>query len=220
MSKNKIYITDDHTILRDGLKAILANKPGYEVIGESGNGEDTLREIKELKPDVILLDISLPTMSGVEVCRRIKKDYPKIKIIILSRHDNEIYIKQLLKLGISGYVLKENAVNDLYRAIDAAVKGNIFLSPRINRNIILEYVTNKNKQDNFDVNKMADILTNQEKTILKLIAEGKTHKEIAKLLFISIMTIKKHRANIIKKLNIHNTAGLVIFAIKNGLKEI
>ena len=220
MSKNKIYITDDHTILRDGLKAILANKPGYEVIGESGNGEDTLREIKELKPDVILLDISLPTMSGVEVCRRIKKDYPKIKIVILSRHDNEIYIKQLLKLGISGYVLKENAVNDLYRAIDAAVKGNIFLSPRINRNIVLEYVTNKNKQDNFNVNKMADILTNQEKTVLKLIAEGKTHKEIAKLLFISIMTIKKHRANIIKKLNIHNTAGLVIFAIKNGLKEI
>ncbi len=220
MNKTKIYLTDDHAILRDGLKSILNNIPKYEVIGESADGETTLKEINKLHPDILILDISLPTISGVEVCRQVRKYYPDVKIIILTRHDNEVYIEQLLKFGIAGYVLKENAANDLTRAIEAAEKGNLFLSPEITGRIVTGYKKAKDKNEDSAGTTTLKSLTNQETSILKLIAEGNSSKEIASLLCISPATAKKHRTNIMKKLDIHNVADLIVYAIKTGIKEI
>lgn len=220
MNKTKIFLTDDHAILRDGLKSILTIVPDYEVIGESSDGETTLKELGKLCPDILILDISLPTISGVEVCRRVRKDFPEIKIIILTRHDNEIYIKQLLKLGISGYVLKNNAATDLKRAIEASKKGHLFLSPEITTHIVIGYKQKKNNNNSSSEISILKNLTNQEETVLKLITEGKANNDIAKLLFISPATVKKHRRNIMKKLDIHNVVDLLIYAIKSGIREI
>ena len=219
MNKTKIYLTDDHAILRDGLKSILNNIPKYEIIGESADGETTLKEIDKLHPDILILDISLPTISGIEVCRQVRKYYPDIKIIILTRHDNEVYIEQLLKFGITGYVLKENAAADLTRAIEAAEKGNLFLSPEITARVVAGYKKSKDNKDSSGTTKLKT-LTNQETSVLKLIAEGNSGKEIADLLCISPATAKKHRTNIMKKLDIHNVADLIVYAIKTGIKEI
>ncbi len=216
MESVRIYITDDHAILRDGLRLILGNVDGFEVIGESRDGEQALREIPTLKPDVAILDISLPGLSGIETCRMIRKSAPDVHVVILSRHDNEVYVEQLLSLGVSGYVLKENASADLANAIHAAIEGDVYLSPKLVGNIVRQFDREKHPAS---ANRL-DALTHMEKSVVKLIAEGKSSKEIGKLLCVEALTVKKHRSNIMKKLGIHNTADLVVFAIKNGLKEI
>ena len=215
-----IFIADDHSILRDGLKLILSAEPNFEVVGESGDGRETVDLVEKLKPEILILDISLPSMSGIEVTRHLRKYAPDTGIIILSRHDNEEYVTQLLKFGIRGYILKEDAGDDMIRAIEEVIKGNMFLSPRIATSLVTDYMSVKKEKDADEKRTPFGILTSREREILKLIAEGNKSAEIGKTLRISAQTVKTHRANIMKKLDIHKTADLVHYAIKHGFVEI
>jgi len=215
-----LFLADDHTIFREGLKLIIEDVPHYRVIGEAGDGKEALDSMEKLRPDVAILDISMPAMSGIEVVRYLRKYVPDIKIIILSRHDNEEYVKELLKSGVNGYVLKDDAGEDLLRAIDAVMKNTVFLSPGVATKIVSDYVTlEKNFQDESD-NSLFKLLTGREREILKLIAEGMSGSEIADFLRISPRTVKVHRTNIMKKLNVHKSSELVIYAVKNNIIEI
>ncbi|MCE9598946.1 MAG: response regulator transcription factor [Spirochaetia bacterium] len=215
MKPLRIYLADDHAILREGVRMILSQAPNCEVIGESGDGQTAMEQIENLKPDLAVLDISLPSMSGVEISRRLRKFHPDMKILILSRHDNPEYVDELLKQGIHAYVLKEDAGSDLLKAVEVIRKGETYLSPRITTQLMtgLEGKRQSKTMDPFK------LLSNREREILKLIAEGKSNEKIGQSLWISAKTVKVHRANIMKKLDVHKVADLVKYAIKTGLVE-
>jgi DNA-binding NarL/FixJ family response regulator len=216
----KIFLVDDHAILRDGLKYILSAIPEFEVVGEAGDGREAISRIERLRPDIVVLDISLPSMSGVEVARQLGKFVPDTKIIILSRHDNEEYVQELLAIGVSGYILKEGAGDDLIKAINEVIQGNIYLSPRITKKVISDFMLSRTRVAGGAPGDPMPLLSNREKEILKLIAEGKTGDEIASILRIAANTVKVHRMNIMQKLEVHNTVDLVKYAIRKGLIEI
>jgi DNA-binding NarL/FixJ family response regulator len=193
---------------------ILKTQASFEIIGESGDGVNALEEIENLKPDLAILDISMPGMTGIEICRNILKKDKRIRIIILSRHDNEEYVKKALKYGVHGYVLKDDAGDDLLKAVDSVLIGKSYLSPRIsNRLVDTQDLTRRESEVNLTV------LTNREREIVKLVAEGNSNEKIAKILHISPSTAKGHRANVMKKLNLHKAADLVKYAIKEGILE-
>jgi DNA-binding NarL/FixJ family response regulator len=230
--KVTVYLVDDHVILREGLKLILNSLPYLEIIGEESDGAKAYQEIDQIKPNLLILDISIPSLSGIEIARKIRRYHPSIKIIILSRHDNEEYIQQMIKYGIHGYVLKDDAGNDLLRAVDAVLKNETYLSPRITNHLVKEIsqkfakLSKKKKNKNtgvepetIEVPNAFSILSNREREILKLIAEGKSNTEVAESLWISPSTAKVHRANIMKKLKIHKVTDLVKYAIKSGIVE-
>ncbi|PKL17442.1 MAG: DNA-binding response regulator [Spirochaetae bacterium HGW-Spirochaetae-5] len=219
-SEVKLFLADDHTIFREGLKLIIEDVPHYNVIGEAGDGKEALDLIEKLKPDMAILDISMPTMSGIDIVRYLKRYSPDIKIIILSRHDNEEYVKELLKTGINGYVLKDDAGDDLLRAIDAVLKNSIYLSPGVAAKVVSDYVQMEKAGSEKGEESQFKLLTGREREVLKLIAEGKSGHEIAECLRISPRTAKVHRANIMKKLDVHKSSELVIYAIKNNMIEI
>jgi len=219
MNKTKIFLADDHAIVREGLRYILGSVTGYEVVGESGDGREALGMIEKLKPDIAIIDISMPGMTGVEIARQVKKYTRTVRIIILSRHDNEEYVNELLKLGVNGYVLKDNAGDDLLRAVAEVSKGNIYLSPRITRKIVTDYLSPNVREAAGRPDSQFTALSTREREILKLIAEGRSNAEIASTLWISDKTVKVHRSNIMKKLGIHKVADLVKYAVKSGLVE-
>lgn len=225
METVKIFLADDHSIVREGLSLILRNEPGFEIVGESGDGKESLEMIEKLAPDIVVLDISMPTMSGIEVARYLRKYAPDVKIIILSRHDNEEYVNQLLEFGISGYILKDDAGEDLIRAMREVLKGNLYLSPRLTTSLVTDFIAMKKNSfaDGKEVESTFSpfkVLSARERQVLKLIAEGKNNNEMGSLLRISPKTVKCHRANIMKKLNIHKVNELVSYAIKNGFVEV
>jgi DNA-binding NarL/FixJ family response regulator len=213
MKDLRVYLVDDHTILREGLRLILSQASGVEIVGEQGDGRIAMEEIDQLKPDLVVLDISLPSLSGVEIARQIRKYHPSMKILVLSRHDNQEYVEQLLKYGVQGYILKEEAGSDLLKALDVIRKGENYLSPRITKHLVTGMERKKSANDPFE------ILTNREREVLKLVAEGKSNEKIAQALWISAKTVKVHRANIMRKLDIHKVADLVKYAIKAGIIE-
>ncbi len=215
----RIFLADDHTILREGLKHILTTLPDCEVVGEAGDGQQALEAIEQLKPDIAVMDISMPVTTGIEVTRKLRRYHPDIKIIVLSRHDNEEYVYQLLKYGIHGYIVKEEAGDDLLRAVEAVLKGETYLSPRIAKKVMSDFRAGGRKDNDAPIAQQFSVLTNREREILKLIAEGMSNEEIAKALWISPRTAKVHRANIMKKLDVHKVADLVKYAIKAGLVE-
>jgi len=219
MKTVNIFLADDHEMFREGLKFIITTNPEYVIVGEAGNGREAFDKIEQLRPDLVILDISMPEMTGIEVARQVRKYYPEIKIIILSRHDNEEYINQVVKYGVHGYTLKENASSDLHKAISEVMKGNLFLSSSIMTKIIIDYSKDKNKKAENTNTSLFSTLSNREIEIIKLIAEGKTSKEIASLKRITNATVKVHRANIMGKLNIHKSTDLVKYAIKVGLVD-
>lgn len=219
MSNVRIFLADDHAILREGLKFIITSIDGYEIIGESGDGKQALEMIEKLKPDVAIIDITMPTMTGIDISRHLKKYNSGVKIIILSRHSNDEYVNILLKYGIRGYVLKDNAGDDLLRAIAEVLQGNIYLSPRITKSVISGHVAQDNADSSDGKTVRFSVLSGREQEILKLIAEGKSNVEIASLLWISEKTVKVHRANIMKKLNIHKVTDIVKYALKSGIIE-
>lgn len=216
----RLFLADDHTILREGLKLIIEDVPHYTVVGEAGDGKEALDLIEKLKPHIAILDISMPTMSGIDVVRYMKKYVPESKIIILSRHDNEEYVKELLKNGVNGYVLKDDAGDDLLRAIDAVLKDNVYLSPGVATKVVSDYVSIERGGDEEGTGSQFDLLTGREREVLKLIAEGRSGHEIAECLRISPRTVKVHRANIMKKLGVHKSSELVIYAVRNNIIEI
>lgn len=218
MKKKTVFLADDHGILREGLRHIINQSGMCEVVGEAGDGQTALEQIDQLHPDIVILDISMPNLTGIEAARRIRKYHADMKIIILSRHDNEEYVEQLLKYGIHGYVLKDDAGNDLLRALDAVLKDETYLSPRITKQIMHD-LTGPRKKNVDPASGQFSILTNREREILKLIAEGNSNEEIARMLWISPRTVKVHRSNLMKKLDVHRVADLVKYALKAGLIE-
>jgi len=218
MNTIKIFLADDHTILREGLKSIITSDERIKIVGEAGDGREALERIEEIKPDLAIIDISMPSLNGIEVSRQVKKYYPQIKILILSQHDNEEFIKELISIGIDGYVLKSNAKDELLRAIDIIINGDKYLSPQVTSRLMSSFNETPQKTQS-DFKTRFDLLSNREKEILLLIAEGKTNIEIASQLFITPETVKTHRSSIMKKLGLKNAVEVVRYAIKEGLIE-
>ncbi|OHC03528.1 MAG: DNA-binding response regulator [Planctomycetes bacterium RIFCSPLOWO2_12_FULL_40_19] len=215
MSKIRVLLADDHTIVRQGLRALLDSQEDIEVVGEAEDGRQAFEKTKELIPDIVVIDITMPNLNGIEATRQIKKLSPEIKVLVLTVHDNEEYIHQILQAGASGYLLKESAVTDLVSAINAVKKGGIFLSPAISKVVVKDYIRHAEEgTGDFD---SLNVLTNREREVLQLIAEGHTNREVAHLLKLSVKTVDVHRSHIMEKLNIHDVTGLVKYSIRKGL---
>lgn len=216
-----VLVADDHTIVRRGLVSLLSLVEGVEVVGEAADGRTAVDLALQLEPDVVLMDISMPVMNGLEATRRIKKEAPAIKVLVLSAHDNDEYVLQVIRSGANGYILKNGAAEDLYAAIRAVHTGHAFFSPSVSKIILDTYLdtsgtplTRGGAQSQSPVESR---LTSREREILQLVAEGRTHQAIADMLHISARTVDTHCNNIMKKLDIHESAGLVTYAIKNGI---
>lgn len=215
MSKTRVLLADDHTIVRQGLRALLDSQEDIEVVGEAEDGRQAIENVKQLVPDIVVMDITMPSLNGIEATRQIKKLNPEIKVLVLTVHINEEYIYQVFQAGASGYLLKESAVSDLVSAINVAKKGEIFLSPSISKIIVKDYM--KHAEGGSGGFNSLNLLTGREREILQLIAEGRTNKETAHLLKLSVKTVDVHRAHLMGKLNIHDVTGLVKYSIKKGL---
>ncbi len=215
MSKIRVLLADDHTIVRQGLRALLDTHEDIEIVGEAENGRQAFEKTEQISPDIVVLDITMPYLNGIEATRKIKKMNPEIKVIVLTVHDSEEYVHQILQAGASGYLLKESAVSDLVSAINAVNKGDVFLSPTISKVVVKDYIKHTGGETRaFD---SLDVLTSREREVLQLIAEGHTNREVARLLKLSVKTIDVHRARIKEKLNISDTAGLIKYSIRKGL---
>lgn len=212
----KIMIADDHRILRQGIRSLLASQEDFEIVAESSDGRETVKEAIKNKPDVVLMDIAMPNLNGFEATRQIKKKLPETKILVLSMYRDDEYILQALQAGVSGYVLKDVAVEELITAIRAVNNSQYYLSPSISRTVIDASLGKIEKADR----EPFDLLTPREREIVQLIAEGFTNKEIAAKLFISVKTVDAHRSHIMEKLDIHDVALLVKYAIRKGLTDL
>ena len=216
MNKIRVLIADDHTILRDGIRSLLENEEDMLVVGEAEDGRAVVKLAKSLKPDVVLMDIVMPLLNGLEATRQIKVCCPHVKTLILSMHENEAYIRQALANGAMGYILKDAAARDLLGAIRAVVQGEAVLSPAITRLVIEDYL----RWGDLDPPQEPDSLSPREREVLQLIAEGYTNKEIADILAISIKTVQTHRANLMSKLDLHDRGDLIKYAIQKKIIEI
>jgi DNA-binding NarL/FixJ family response regulator len=214
----RVLIVDDHDLVRAGIKALLDKSVDIEVVGEAGDGREALAMIDEVSPDVVLLDISLPELNGLEVALRVRHEFPEVHVLFLSMHTNEEYVAQALKIGASGYVLKRATTGELEFAIRSAKRGETFLSPAVSKRVLADYVV---RLDGTHERKAAgntyDKLTPRQREILQLIAEGYSSKEIAQKLGVSFNTVAVHRANLMERLDIHDLAGLVRYAIQSGI---
>ncbi len=217
MNKIKVLVAEDHTIVRKGLCSLLEAEAHIEVVGEAENGREALKMVEALKPHVVLMDISMPELNGMDATKRLKKLYPDLKILILSMHADEEYIFETLRAGASGYLVKRSAPTELVKAIKAAYEGDSFLSPSISAKVIRNYV--REKQANTAPGSL-DRLSGREREVLQLIAEGNANRDIAERLFISTKTVEAHRSNIQKKLELNGTAELTRYAVKKGLVEL
>jgi len=210
----RIVLADDHTILREGLRALLSADPDFEIIGEAGDGREAVRCVEKLGPDLLLMDLSMPRMSGMDAISEIKKRYPQTKIIALTVHKTEEYLLSTLQAGVDGYVLKDATHDELVMAIHNVMAGKRYLSPGISEKVIEGYLDGK--EDSLAASSWQK-LSQREREVLKLIAEGYKNKEIAEDLCISLKTVEKHRANLMKKLDLHNAAVLTVYAVEKGL---
>jgi DNA-binding NarL/FixJ family response regulator len=215
MNKIKVVIAEDHTIVRKGLCALLEGEPDIEVIGEAENGREAIKIVEKLLPDVVVMDIAMPGLNGLDTTRQLKKRIPKLKILILTMHDNEEYIFETLRAGASGYLIKRSAPNELISAIQSVYRDESFLSPAISKKVIDGFVQRGGQAviEHEDYKK----LTAREREVLQLIAEGNANREISRLLHISIKTVESHKAHIMEKLDIRNIAELTRYAIRKGL---
>ncbi len=213
-SKKRILIAEDHALLREGLKALLAMDEQLEVVAEATDGREAVRLASEAQPDLILMDLSMPNTNGTEAIRAIKRRNPETKIIVLTVHKTEEYVRTALQAGANGYALKDDTHQELISAIRRVLRGDTYLSPGISGKIITSYL-DRPGQDGAAAT--WDALTSREREILKLIAEGYKNKEIAEYLSLSLKTIEKHRSNLMKKLDLHSASALTAYAIENGL---
>lgn len=218
MNKIRVLVVDDHDIVRYGICSVLKSSPDIEVVGEASNGVEAVKNFELLKPDVILLDISMPEMNGIETTRTIIRSNPKAKILILTMHLNEEYLNQVLNAGATGYILKNTEIGEMLSGIRSVAKGQQIFSTPISKLMTDKYVRSV-QYGNESKESSSPSLTRRESEILQKIADGKTSQEIADLLFISPRTVDTHRANLIQKLGVKNSAGLVRYAIENQLVE-
>jgi DNA-binding NarL/FixJ family response regulator len=214
--KKRIVIAEDHTILREGLKALLSSDPGLEIAGEAEDGIEAVRKVNELNPDLIMIDLTMPRMNGMEAIREIKKGSPDTRVLVLTVHKTEEYVLASLRAGADGYVLKDSTHAELAMAIRTVLAGNNYLSPGISGKVISGYL---NGRKELKEKSAFETLTQREREVLKLVAEDYKNKEIADCLCISLKTVEKHRDNLMKKLDLHSAAALTAFAIDHGLVE-
>lgn len=219
MNKIKIILVDDHQLVRDGIKSLISDSFGIDIIGEASNSVELFKQLHQMMPDVILMDISLPNMSGIEITKILKKDYPKIKTLMLSMYTSEDFIFNGLKAGINGYLPKNTTRDELLLAIEEVYNGREYFSKSISNIILKSFVNSAKYGNNANDDKMS-ILTKRETEILKLVVEGVSNQHIADQLFISIRTVETHKTSIMKKLELNNTIDLVKFAIKNKIIEL
>ncbi len=210
----KIVITEDHTILRDGLRMLLSSNPDFEVVGEAQDGLEAIRLVETCKPDLVLMDLSMPGMNGIRAIQEIKKQNPSTKILVLTVHKTEEYILTTLKAGADGYILKDSTRSELMLALENIFSGRRYLSPNISEKVIDGYLEGRKTVKS---STSWDTLTQREREVLKMIAEGYKNKDIADYLCISAKTVEKHRANLMKKLDLHSASSLTAFAMDKGL---
>ncbi|MBI3895813.1 MAG: response regulator transcription factor [Acidobacteria bacterium] len=210
----RILLADDHQIVRQGLRRILEENPDMEVVGEASDGRQAVQMALETKPQVVVMDLSMPQLSGIEAVRQLSKRLPSTKVLVLSMYSDESYVVQVLEAGATGYLLKDSADTDLTQAVLAVHSGKSFFSPRVSRILLDEYVRQLQEKG---VTDRYELLTEREREILQLIAEGKTSREIAELLNISASTVDTHRAHIMEKLDLHNPYEVVLYAVRKGL---
>lgn len=209
----RVLLVDDHRILREGIRALLVDEPDIVVVGEAGDGEEAVARVDALRPDVVLMDMVMPRVNGVEATRRIRQRHPDVRVLILSMYDDDEYVQQGIAAGAAGYLLKGTAADDLVLAIREVHKGASFLHPSVAAKLIDDYV----RRVRGGVEAAGEPLTAREQEVLKLIAEGHTNQEIADLLCISRKTVESHRANIMRKLDLHDVTDLVKYALRKGL---
>jgi len=213
MPKARILLVEDHIVVRQGLKALLSGEADIEVVGEADNGREALQRVSDLQPDLVLMDISMPGLNGIEATRQICQNHPGVEVVILSMHSNEEYVFQVLRAGASGYVLKQSDSSEVLTAIRAALAGGSFLSPPISRAVIDDYIHRAEARGRSDT---LDLLTPREREVLQLLAEGLSNQEIADQLSISVKTVETHRGNMMKKLSVESKTELVKYALRKG----
>ena len=214
MARLRILLADDHTLVRQGLRKVLEGAEDWDVIAEAGDGRAAVRQAEEHKPDVAIVDVAMPLLNGIEATRQILKKSPRTRVLVLTMHADEAYVIQILQAGAAGYLLKDSADVDLIQAVSAISQGKSFFSPKIARVMLDDYVrqlADKGVTDRYET------LSDREREIFQLIAEGKANKEIAALLFISPSTVETHRARIMEKLDLHSAAEIVLYAVRRGV---
>ena len=208
-SKIRVLLADDHAILRKGVSMLVNAQSDMEVAAEAASGEDALREAQRVQPDVVVMDVSMPGLNGIEATRRLLEILPRIRVIGLSMYKDAVYVRELLRAGASGYLVKDCDDAELLLAIRAGARGEAYLSPAVTAAVLTDYRRN--------VTNPVDLLTSREREVLVMIAEGKTNKEIASALNLSVYTVESYRGSLMEKLNLHNTGDVVRFALRNGL---
>lgn len=217
MQKIRVLVVDDHTIVRDGICALLALSGDIEVVGEATNGNEALKMVSQLHPDVVLMDIAMPIMGGLEATRRISKDFPKTRVLVITQHDDKEYVFPVLESGASGLISKAGASSELAAGIRSVYRGDSFLSPSVAKLLVENFQSTageRSKQDPYNQ------LTGREREILKLLAEGYSNQEIADMLVITPKTVEGHKTNLMSKLGIHNRVDLVKYALRKGIITI
>jgi len=212
--KIHLFLVDDHEVVRTGLRMLLSNEEDVQIVGEAGTARDALEGVGKVKPDVVLMDIGLPDMSGIEATQKIKSLYPKVAVVALTIHEDEEYFFRMLDAGASGYVPKRAAPEELLTAIRSASKGEIYLYPSMAKLLVKDYLA---QERSIDGASSLDGLTDREQEVLKHLVEGENNEEIADVLVISPKTVARHRENIMRKLNLHSRAELVRYAIRKGI---
>ena len=217
MQKAKVLIVDDHTIVRDGISALLSLAADIEVVGEAANGKEALEKARQLNPDVVLMDIAMPIMDGLEATRRIHREFPKIKVLALTQYDEKEYILSMIEVGARGFVSKTAASSELVSGIRAVYQGNSYLSPVVAKVLVEDFQQGAHRREKEDLYQQ---LTDREREVLKLVAEGYTTREIADILVLSHKTVEGHKTNLMAKLDIHNKTDLIKYAIRKGIISV
>ena len=209
MKRIRILLADDHAVVRHGFKMILGAQPDMEIVGEAGNGREAVELTEQLKPDIVVMDVAMPELNGIEATRRVAASVPHARVIALSMHKDSVYVREVLRAGARGYLLKDSGSADLVAAVRAVAQGEGYLSPAISNAVLDDYRKH--------VSNPIDLLTSREREVLQMLAEGKTNKEIAGVLNLSVYTVDAHRGRIMEKLNLHSINELTRFAVRNGL---
>jgi len=211
MKRIRILLAADHAVVRQGFKMILGAQPDMEIVGEASNGREAVELADRLKPEVVVMDVSMPELNGIEATRRLAESAPHVRVLALSMHKDSVYVREILRAGARGYLLKDSVAGDLVSAVRAIAAGEGYISPQVSNAVLDDYrrhVTNP-----------IDLLTSREREVLQMLAEGKTNKEIAGVLNLSVYTVDAHRGRIMEKLNVHSINELVRFAVRNGLVD-